>query len=221
VADARIVGRRLHFELAYGGLRRREGHAPVAAAAVCGHVGDAVDLELVIVLARAVGSYLGRGLRGHGLPKSEVGSVDDARGQKRQFEGIRAALREFGDPALVDNLAEGGARGLEYGRLGRHLDGLGHGTNFHLDVEVDRFADADLDLVADERLETLEFGVDLVGADGKIGQAVNAALVGLGRGGDACLGVRGSDFDVRDDGARRVGDGPGDIAARILRPGDE
>ena len=198
VAEGGVEGRGLHLKLADGGLGGRERHA--GGGAIGEGIGHAVDGELVLVVAAAIGGELGGGGVEAGLAEAEVGAVDGAGGEVDEVHGVAGELGELEDAAFIDDLAEGGVGGGEEGSGLGDLDGFGGSTDFERDVDFDVVLDADLDALAFPLLEALELAGDGVGAGGEVGQDEVARVVRFGRGGDAGVVVDDAHFGAGNDG---------------------
>ncbi len=177
VANTGVVHRGLHLEFADGGLRGREGHAHLCA--VGEGVGHAVDGELVIVGAAAVGGELRRGVVEGRLAKSHVGGVDGTGRHEFELHGVAGEKRQLEHTALVHHLAERGVRGGEQGRGASDFHLLGDVADFHLHIHFDVIVDAHLHVFANEFLEAGGFGGDIVEAGEQEWQGVVSGLVGL------------------------------------------
>ena len=161
-----VERRGLHLELADGGLRRRKRHAHIGA--VGEGIGDAVDGELVVEEAAAVGGKLRRRIVERRLAQAHVGAVDRARREQRELHGVAGEERQFQDAPLVHYLAEGRVGGGEQRRLGCDFDRFGDIADGEGHVHFDRVVDAHLHVFADEFLEAGGFRGDVVHAGSQV-----------------------------------------------------
>ena len=74
--------------------------------AIVGDVRDAVDREVVLLLADAVGRELRQAVVEGGLARSQVGRHRDARREDHQLHRAAFANRQLGNPARIDHLSE-------------------------------------------------------------------------------------------------------------------
>ena len=93
--------------------------------AIVGDVRHAVDREVVLLLADAVGRELREAVVERGLARPQVGRHRHARREDDQLHRAAFANRQLGDPARVDDLTELGGGAVDGRRAGRHRDLVG------------------------------------------------------------------------------------------------
>lgn len=179
-AGGGVEGAGLDLELGNGGLGRRVGHAGGGAVGV--DVDDAIDGEVVVVVAGAVSAELAGGGVERGFAEAEVGAVDGAGGKVDEVHGVAGEEGEFFDAPLVNDLAEGDIGGVEEWGFGSHFDGLGDLADLEFEIEGDEFGGADLDTGTEEFREARGFGLDAIGAGIQVGGAIVACVAGGGGG---------------------------------------
>ena len=214
VADTGVVHGGLHLEFADGGLRRRERHAHLRA--VGERVGHAVDGELVVVGAAAVGGKLRRSVVERRLAQAHVGGVDRARRHQFELHGVAGEQGQFEHAPLVHHLAERGVGGGEQRRGAGDFHLFGDVADLHLHIHFNVVVDAHLHVFAHEFLEAGGFRADIVEAGNQEGQGIVARLVGFGGYRQAGSDVDGFDFGGWHYRAGRIGDASQDGTARFL-----
>ena len=107
--------------------------------------------------------------------------------------------------------------GLRNTRL-THSSGLvlADGANFQLEINPGDLVELEKNAALDVGLKTLGLDFEVIGADGKAGQIVEAFRIRLSRPRRATQRVRGSDVCPGDSGSRGVGDLPGDARRNFL-----
>jgi hypothetical protein len=133
-----------------------------------------------------------------------AGALDDAGFVDEEIEGVAAVEREGFDGLAFDDVADGGAGGLEDFGGGFYLDGFGSGTDFEGGVDGGGGIDLEDDFGELEFLEAGFFDNQAVGADGDGGEGEQAG-VGGGEGVFEAGGfVGGDDGGAGDDCAARI-----------------
>ena len=142
----------------------------------------------------------------------EAGRVGRHRAGQHQGElaGVPAVERQRRRGAPRDHLADRGRLRLQDRGLSGHLDGLGDGTDRHLEVETGHLPRLERDGLGRGRPEPGQFGLEDVGADEDRGDGVVAGLIGDRHVGHVGGPVGCRDGDARQGAARLVDDEAGD-----------
>ena len=128
---ARVEARRLDLELLH---RARRGHERDAAAA--GHVGRAVERELVAA-DRAAADHVGRAAVVERPGELQIADVGHAGRQARQREGVAVGQRHHRDRLLGNRLSGRAGGRRQQRRLRRHRHRLLHPADVEREVDVD------------------------------------------------------------------------------------
>ena len=158
----RIERGRLDLELLHRPGRRHERDA-----AAIGHVGRAIERELVAPRA-AVRGEVRRAAVVEGTRELQVAVVRDPGCEPGEDERIAIRERHQRDLPLANHLAGRSGSRFEQRGVGGNRHGFLETANLEAQPELQPIADADFDALAGGFLETGELRRDLVGAGGEI-----------------------------------------------------
>jgi hypothetical protein len=141
----------------------------------------------------------------------------DARNRRREVGELTAVQWNRLDPARADDAADRRRGRLDERRRAGHGDGLGNRGDLEVEVDRDRLADVDFDVLLRHGREAGEFGNDFVGADRQGGHAIHAFRIARFGARQAGGGVLGGNRRAGDGRALWINDTAGDVPSRLLR----
>ena len=179
----RGIGAGLDFELGQGidGRREAVGHGVVV------HDFDAIDVEAVGGVARAVGAGGGGAVGGIGLADGAAPAAHGdgagsaglhAGNQLGELDEVAAVERKVDDLGGIDDGTDAGVFGLQEGGGGAHLHRFADVTDFEAQIETGGLFHLQGHILGACHLKAGLGGSHAVGTGRKVGQGVGAGRVG-------------------------------------------
>ena len=127
-------------------------------------------------------------------------------GEQDQIGRLPSIEREVHDPALIDDLGDGGVLRLHHYGVGRHSQLLRHGPDLQRDVHQDIVPDLQHDSRLNIACEALSCGFETIRTDREVGKQVRTIRAGDRRSNLPCVGLGRLDLSERNESARRIPD---------------